>query len=81
MFNKTETFLLTEAKRRNGHYSIECGSGRGNEGGKISYGARNRKALFSLVDKGIVEITHRDSANETNRGYTVRHTVLGFKLK
>jgi hypothetical protein len=35
---------------------------------------------MSLVEKGIIEITHRDSANESNRGYTVRHTVLAFKV-
>jgi hypothetical protein len=80
MFNKTEAQLLAFAAKRNGFYSIECGGGRGPDGGKVSYGTRNRNAVMSLVEKGIIEITHRDSANESNRGYTVRHTVLAFKV-
>lgn len=76
---KTEQYLLDMAKQR-GHYSIEVGGGRGPEGGKISYGTRERNAMLKLEDKGLIQITSRNSFSECNRGYTVRSTIFCFKI-
>jgi hypothetical protein len=77
---KTQQKLIDLAKSHGGCYAVECGGGRGPEGGRISYGARDRGALLLLVEQGKAEITMRDYHNEYNRGYCVRHTILAFRL-
>ena len=77
---KTQQALLQQAKARNGFYSVECGSGRGNKGGRVSFGARNRAALFGLVDAGIVRIVDRQNDIESNHGYAIHTTSFCFQV-
>lgn len=79
---KTQTALVTAAQRRGGTYSVECGSGRGSRGGRISFGSRERDALFALEKAGVVRITGRQSDGTwwTGNGNQVRTTILTFEL-
>jgi hypothetical protein len=77
---KTQQELIAQATQRGGYYGIDCASGRGPEGGRVSFGARRRTALHGLVKLGLVEITHRHTHADCNRGYTIHCTVLAFRL-
>ena len=78
---KTQTKLVEAAKRHGGRYSVETGRGRGPQGGHVSYGNRERDALFALVDSGVAEITERIPSYEmTGNGNIVRGNVFSFKL-
>jgi hypothetical protein len=80
MMTKTQTKLLKLARTYGGKYSITTAYGRGPQGGKRNYGARERDALFKLEDLGLVEITSRQPWEEYNRGYKQSGNVLAFKL-
>lgn len=77
---KTESQLIEHARVCGGHYSVECGGGRKRTGGKVSYGTRDRRAVNRLVERGLVTITDINSSYETDGGYTIRSTILSFKL-
>jgi hypothetical protein len=77
----TQKTLIQRAQQNAGKHAIECGSGRGAQGGRISYGTRDRDALHKLVAAGIVRITHQSSDNVyTGNGYSVRGAVISFEL-
>ena len=42
---KTQQALLQQAKARNGFYSVECGSGRGNKGGRVIFEGTPKQLL------------------------------------
>jgi hypothetical protein len=77
---KVQQALLDRAVQNGGSASIECGGGRGPNGGQVSYGSRDRAALFKLADAGLVTITHRATDVEYNRGHGVRTTLFVYKL-
>lgn len=77
---KTEQKLIELARQRGGFYSIEAGGGRGSQGGRVSYGGREMQALRRLVNRGLATITSRQSDSQSNRGYTIRSTVVSFQL-
>lgn len=77
---KTQQKLIDAAKARGGRHSIESCGGKGPEGGRVSFGARDRDALFKLVEMKLVEITHRSSSTDCNRGYSTYSTVFAFRL-
>lgn len=78
---KTQTKLLAAAKLHGGCYSVETCRGRGPAGGRISYGTRERDALFALEAAGAVEITSRQSSQEMmGNGNMVGGTVFAFRL-
>lgn len=79
--NKTQQALIERARKYGGKASVEAGSGRGAKGGRISYGRRELEALWALRDAGLIEVTHRDTDNDTNRGYTVRRSSFLYALK
>lgn len=78
--NKTQTTLIAKATQHGGSGAIECGGGRGPLGGRVSYGSRERDALFALVEAGKATITSRDSQDLYDNGYCVRTTVINFAL-
>lgn len=78
--NKTETLLLARINTH-GHGALESGGGRGPDGGRISFGTRERNALMALVERGIVEITDRSKSVEYNKGNSVHSTLFTYKLK
>jgi hypothetical protein len=78
--SKTETQLIESARANGGRGGIETCYGRGARGGKIKYGARERDALFKLVNRGMAVITDRQPWQDYNNGYGVGGTVISFKL-
>lgn len=77
---KTQAALLARALRQGGAASVEAGSGRGANGGRVSYGARELAALWALEAAGKIRITARDSGNEFQNGFCVRSTLLAFRV-
>jgi hypothetical protein len=78
---KTQQYLLDQAKHHGGDYSIEAGSGRGAKGGRISYGDRERAALFKLEAAGLVRIIGRQGGNWfTGNGNSVYTIVFAYEL-
>lgn len=77
---KTEQNLIQLAKQYGGRYSIETCYGRGPKGGRRTYGARERDALFKLEKAGLVTITSRQPWQEYNRGYGMSGNVIAFEL-
>lgn len=79
--NKTQQRLIDQASSRGGDYSIECGGGRGAKGGRISFGDRERAALFALEAAGLVRITWRQGGSFfTGNGNSVYSTVFAYEL-
>jgi hypothetical protein len=78
---KTQTQLLELARTYGGKYSITTGYGRGPKGGKISFGMRQRDALFALEDAGLVVITDRQPWQDYHHGYGQSGNSIAFKLK
>jgi hypothetical protein len=80
MMTKTQKHILDQIAAR-GSYTVECGSGRGAKGGRVSYGERERAALFALVDAGLVFISHRESDNDyQSGGNVIRRTSFAARL-
>ena len=83
--NKTEQKLVDRARGGffPGQSSVEAGlhRGRGGTGKLRRFGVRERNALKSLVDKGIVEIIDATTTNHSWRGYGTTHTNLTYRLK
>jgi hypothetical protein len=80
--NKTQQLLIAEASKRGGHWGIECGSGRGAKGGRISYGNRERAAMFGLEAAGLITITSRvKDMHWSGNGNTIHSTMFSFALK
>ena len=77
---KTQAALLDAAKLHGGQAAIDCGSGRGALGGRVSFGARERAALHKLAEMGLVEITNRIPSVEYNRGNSIHTTTIMYRL-
>ena len=78
---KTQQALIERAKLYGGQAAIDCGSGRGALGGRISFGSRERAALYKLVEMGLVEITNRIKDVDYNRGNSIHTTTTMYRLK
>lgn len=78
--NKTQQELIARAQKHGGAASVVACSGRGAFGGRVSFGSRERAAMFKLVDLGLVKITHRDSDHDYNRGNCVQSTSFRYVL-
>lgn len=78
---KTQQSLIERAKLYNGMASIDCGSGRGALGGRVSFGNRERAALQKLADMGLVEVTNHIRDVDYNRGNSVHTTTMVYRLK
>lgn len=77
---KTQQALIARARTYGGAFTVECGSGRGAQGGRVSYGSRERAALHKLRDLGLVRIVNTQSDREHNRGYCVFTTSIRYEL-
>lgn len=78
--NKTQLELINRARKHGGAASVVAGSGRGAYGGRVSFGSRERAAMFKLADMGLVKVTHRDTDREFNRGNCVHSTSFRYEL-
>ena len=76
---KTEQMILSEITKR-GFFNIETCYGRGAGGGRVQYGARARNAMFKLEKLGLIKITHRESWQDYNRGYSQGGTIFHVEL-
>lgn len=77
---KTQQELIDRAKRHGGAASVVAGSGRGAFGGRISFGSRERAAMFKLAEMGLVKVTHRDTDRDYSRGNCVQGTSFRYEL-
>jgi hypothetical protein len=55
-----------------GRTCVELAYGRGQQGGKISSGARRWNAACNLLNQGLVKKTLREVSTLSDRGYSVR---------
>jgi hypothetical protein len=78
---KTQSLILARAEKT-GFVSVEMFGGRGSEGGKISGGVREYRALSTLIHMGFLDLvnTQRETSNPGN-GYTIHHYILRAKTK
>jgi hypothetical protein len=67
---KTQMAIMADVEKR-GRVCVSRGSGRGAEGGKVSYGNREMTAACNLVAAGILERVSYDTYRHTQRGWTV----------
>lgn len=75
--NKTQTALMQKlGESRIGRISVESCSGRGPEGGRISFGYRDLTAALKLVEQGMLVVLNRSSSTTSNRGYGYRNTII-----
>lgn len=77
---KTQQNLIDQAKKHGGMFSVDTTSGRGPQGGRVAYGARDRAAMFGLEKMGLITITGRQPWSDCNRGYTMGGTHFAFRL-
>lgn len=77
---KTQQELIARAQKHGGAASVVAVSGRGAFGGRVSFGSRERTAMFKLVELGLVKVTHRDSDRDYNRGNCVQSTSFRYEL-
>lgn len=78
---KTQQRLLDSARQHGGSYSVESGTGRGPQGGRIKYGDRDMNALRGLEAAGLVSVVHRQSGNiPMGNGATVFSVYLAYRL-
>lgn len=77
---KTMQDLITRAKQHGGSASVVAGGGRGAFGGRVSFGSRERTAMFKLEEAGLIKITHRDADRDYNRGNCVHCTSFRYEL-
>ena len=78
---KTQQVLIERARANGGTSSVEAGSGRGAKGGRVTFGSRERTALWGLVDAGLVAVKHTLKDIECNRGYSIHSTSFVYELK
>lgn len=78
--NKTQEALLARAQQHGGAASVVAGSGRGALGGRVSFGSRERAAMFKLAELGLVRITHRETDRDYNRGNCIHATSFRFEI-
>lgn len=78
--NKTQEALLARAQQNGGAASVVAGSGRGALGGRVSFGSRERAAMFKLAELGLVRITHRETDRDFNRGNCIHATSFRFEI-
>ncbi len=76
---KTEQKLLENAKTY-GTASIETGYGRGPNGGRISFGHRDREAMYKLQMKGLIKIVGRHPWEYTRLGNKQHGNQFVFTL-
>ena len=77
---KTQQALIDRAARHGGSAAVDCVSGRGPKGGRVSWGARERTALHALADAGLVELTGSIQSSDYNAGYGVHTTTMFYRL-
>jgi len=78
---KTQQMLLDKARANGGWWQVESGGGRGPKGGVISYGSRERRAVYALEAAGLVKIIGRDSGDIwMGNGNQIRSTVVSFQV-
>ena len=78
---KTEQRLLDTARSsHNGRASVSSGVGRGPKGGAIKYGMRDREAVTSLRNKGLIRIVDHFRYANASRGFTVHETDVTFEI-
>ena len=77
---KTQQALIACAKQHGGSASVVAGSGRGAFGGRVSFGSRERAAMFKLAEMGLIKITNRDADRDYNRGNCVHSTSFRYEL-
>ena len=80
ILTKTQQALIARAKQHGGASSVVAGSGRGAFGGRVSFGSRERAAMFKLADMGLIKVTHRDSDRDYNRGNCVSCTSFRYEI-
>ena len=78
--NKTEQALIERAKHHGGRAGVDCGSGRGSLGGRVSFGSREAAALSKLADAGLVKIVSTIKDIDYNNGYGIHTTTFSFQL-
>lgn len=78
--NKTQQALIARAQQHGGAASVVAGSGRGAFGGRVSFGSRERTAMFKLVEMGLVKVTARDTDRDYNRGNCVHGTSFRYEI-
>lgn len=77
---KTMQALIARAKQHGGAACVVTGSGRGTFGGRVSFGSRERAAMFKLAELGLVKITHREADRDYNRGNCVHCNSFRYEL-
>ena len=76
---KTEKMILAEVAKR-GYFAVETCYGKGPYGGSVQYGLRERRAMFKLVDAGILKITKREPWQDYNRGYSQSGNIFVVEM-
>lgn len=80
---KTQRALLERAeKSTSGIVVAEMFGGRGSQGGKISGGVREYRALSALIHMGVLDLhsTQRETSHPGN-GCTIHHYILRAKCR
>ena len=67
--NKTEQELMNEIAAK-GYTSVEHGRGFNRHS---HYGARRVKARNSLIQKGLIKVTHQGKETDARRGFSSYH--------
>lgn len=77
---KTEAAILAKARTQR-FVSTEMADGNGPQGGRISYGRREYRAISALVRGGLLTLvnTQRETSSLGN-GATVHHYIIRAKL-
>ena len=77
--SKTEQKLM-EKVREYERYSVETGYGRGPNGGRISFGHRDKEAMYKLQAKGLIKIVARHPWEHTRLGNKQHGNQFVFTL-
>ena len=78
--SKTQQALIERARQHGGAASVVAFSGRGAFGGRVSFGSRERAAMYALEALGLVKVTHRDSDRDHRRGNCVHSTSYRYEI-
>ena len=77
---KTQAELLAKlAASSFNRISVERGSGRGPQGGKVSYGNREVRAALALERAGLLVRVSLTREDYPERGNTVTHTAILYR--